>query len=309
MDYRGTINALSIDVEDFHSRTCREFFDRDMSPTVAVVKNTEYFLEQLADHDTHATFFVLGEVAAKFPSLVRRIATAGHELGVHGHKHRMVHTLDTKSFLAEIEGPKKLIEDISGQAVHGHRAARFSITRRMSWALDVIGRAGFLYDSSIYPIRSSRYGDPSAPLEPFRVTTQQGYSLWELPPATLEYCGRRWPVCGGGYLRHFPYAVNKWALQMINRQRSAIIYMHPYEIEIGPTAGPDPNWSLATQVRYAMSVAQQLRNRSSVKAKLSNLLRDFSFATIRQTYAHILPAADTRPTVTLQPTLRIAAAT
>jgi len=51
-------------------------------------KTTPLVLEALAAAGVRATFFVLGERAAAHPRLVGRIAEEGHELALHGWRHR-----------------------------------------------------------------------------------------------------------------------------------------------------------------------------------------------------------------------------
>lgn len=51
-------------------------------------QSTALILDVLRKHGCHATFFVLGEKAARFPRLVERIAAEGHEIGLHGWDHR-----------------------------------------------------------------------------------------------------------------------------------------------------------------------------------------------------------------------------
>ncbi len=48
---------------------------------------TTQILDVLDRHDATATFFVIGERAARLPQLVRRIVTAGHEVGHHTFTH------------------------------------------------------------------------------------------------------------------------------------------------------------------------------------------------------------------------------
>ncbi|GAG17693.1 unnamed protein product, partial [marine sediment metagenome] len=149
-------NALTIDVEDFHSIVSRWWFDKQVLPSRAVVENTEYILDTLAEFRTRATFFVLGEVAETYPGLIKRIADGGHELGVHGYKHLWVHTLTREQFHSEVQRAKKLIEDLIGQPILGHRAPAFSIDLKMTWAFEVLHDLGFKYDSSVYPIKGRR---------------------------------------------------------------------------------------------------------------------------------------------------------
>jgi len=49
---------------------------------------TPRVLDLLGAAGIHATFFVIGERAARAPSIVRRIAAEGHELGNHSWSHR-----------------------------------------------------------------------------------------------------------------------------------------------------------------------------------------------------------------------------
>lgn len=48
---------------------------------------TPLVLEALATEGVQATFFVVGERAARHPDLVRRILREGHALGSHSHRH------------------------------------------------------------------------------------------------------------------------------------------------------------------------------------------------------------------------------
>ena len=48
---------------------------------------TEWILDQLADRQIHATFFIVGQIAETTPRLVRTIRQAGHEVASHGWDH------------------------------------------------------------------------------------------------------------------------------------------------------------------------------------------------------------------------------
>jgi peptidoglycan/xylan/chitin deacetylase (PgdA/CDA1 family) len=50
--------------------------------------STPAFLDLLAARRLHATFFLLGSMAARSPRLAAEIAAAGHEIAVHGWDHR-----------------------------------------------------------------------------------------------------------------------------------------------------------------------------------------------------------------------------
>jgi|CXWL01.1.fsa_nt_gi polysaccharide deacetylase family protein (PEP-CTERM system associated) len=272
------INALTIDVEDHYNLLSRDWLGKDMAPTEAVVTNTRRLLEHLGKRGVRATFFVLGEVAESFPDLIRAMVSGGHELGVHGYYHRQVFKMTPDEFRREVRDAKAILEDVAGIAMHGHRAPAFSIMPSTRWALDVLADLGFRYDSSIFPIAGRRYGWPGFSPEIHEVTTDSGAKIIEAPLTTVELFGRRWPACGGGYIRHFPGFVSHWAMRRVMAHRPVIVYLHPYEIDtmMGPadTSGLAPNE--ATKVKRMHWL--QLRNRKSVEPKILSLLDRYEFA-------------------------------
>lgn len=282
-------HALTIDVEDYHNIIARDWLGRDGRPTPAVVRNTTRLLEMLARHGFHGTFFILGEVAETFPQLVRNIASAGHEVGVHGYYHRQVFKLTPEQFRKEITDAKTRLEDLTGRPVQGHRAPAFSINADTAWAFAVLADAGFRYDSSVAPIRGRRYGWPGFPLGIHEMKLAGGKTLIEAPLSTVSILGKRMPACGGGYLRHFPAFFTDWAFRSIQRSRPVILYMHPYEIEVGvpplDTSGLDPEKAKRATRFHRL----QLRNRHTVEGKLLRLLGRHRFAPLREVIEQELP--------------------
>lgn len=283
------INALTIDVEDFHNIFARDWLEREGEPTEAVVRNTSSLLEIFSRYGVRGTFFVLGEVAARFPQLVRDIAARGHELGVHGHRHRLVFKLTPEEFRQEVSTAKAIIEDLVGHPVLGHRAPAFSIHRETPWAFQVLGDAGFRYDSSVCPIKGSRYGWPGFPIGIHTMVLADGQKLVEAPLSSVSILGRRFPACGGGYLRHFPFLYTRWAMRSIQKDRPAIVYLHPYEIELGSQSIDTSKLSLEAARRAERFLALQLRNRSSVEGKIIRLLEHYSFAPLSEVIEKKLP--------------------
>ena len=166
-------------------------------------------LELLALHDVRATFFTLGWVAQTFPEIIRRVADAGHEIASHGMEHVRVWQHNERAFLEDASSAKKILEDVSGTPVIGYRAASWSIDERTPWAHDVLERAGYMYSSSIYPIRHDHFGVPNAPTGPHFVG--QG-KLLEIPASVATVFGRNLPAGGGGYFRLYPVAFSKWLM-------------------------------------------------------------------------------------------------
>lgn len=273
-------SALTVDVEDGVSIAMRDAFSVQTEQTKRVVKLTKRIFCLLEKSDVKGTFFVLGQVAEKFPGLVKQISDKGHELGVHGYDHLQFFRMTREQAFDEISSAKKRIEDISGKEVFGHRAPAFSITPETEWGLDVIAEAGFTYDSSIMPINGIRYGWPGFPREISKIKTPAGYELTEVPMSTIKIMGRQIPVCGGGYLRIFPEWFTKKALERIIRDRPAIVYLHPYELDT--ERYPDYYFEELSKSGFLKrnKMKSMWINRKTVYPKLSSLLQNHEFDTM-----------------------------
>jgi polysaccharide deacetylase family protein (PEP-CTERM system associated) len=274
------LNAFTIDVEDY-------FQVAALAPAIPraswaereyrAEQNTDRLLACLERKGVYGTFFVLGWVAERSPQLVRRIAAAGHEVASHGYSHQIVYRQSIEEFRRETVRSKGFLEDLLGQKVMGYRAASFSITKESVWALDVLIDLGFEYDSSIFPIRHDRYGMPGAALYPGVIAAPSGRGIAEFPLSTARWLGARVPVSGGGYFRILPYWFTRAGFRQINeRERQPFVfYLHPWEV--------DP-----TQPRVNAGVVSRLRHYTNLdvcEARLEQLLRDFSFAPMRDVLA------------------------
>jgi len=284
-------HGLSIDVEDYWSIFGRDWLGISAEPSDAVVRNTEWFLHALAEHNTTATFFILGEVARKFPSLVKQIANAGHEIGVHGFSHRQIFKLSKDEFRGEVADCKKLLEDITSNRIVGHRAPAFSIIPQTQWALEVLVQEGFKYDSSVFPISGKRYGWPGFSKDICKIDLPSGRSIIEVPMSTITILGKTLPIAGGGYIRHFPYIVTKLAIKHIQKTRPVVVYMHPYEIDTESKIFETKYLSSKEQTKVVRLHKMQLRNRSTVTKKLTSLLKTFQFTTIAKIISELFPFA------------------
>jgi polysaccharide deacetylase family protein (PEP-CTERM system associated) len=266
-------NALTFDVEEyFHAEAFARVLRPEEWPTLEsrVVATTERLLDILDRERIRATFFVLGWVAERHPSLVREIASLGHEIGCHGYGHQMISRLTREEFERDVTRAKAALEDATGRLVIGYRAPTFSVMRDTLWSLDVLCEAGFRYDSSIFPILHDRYGIPDAPRFPHRMKAPNGCELTEFPLSTVLVLGRRVPVAGGGYFRLFPYALTRRAIARINAHEGqpAMIYLHPWEID------PDqPRLPVGPLTRF-----RHLVNVGKTEARLGRLLADFTWA-------------------------------
>ncbi len=279
------LNALSIDVEEyFHPNVMDDVVSVSDWDTLAprVEGNTRRLLDLLAEHDVRATFFVLGWVAERSPGLVRDIAAAGHEIACHGHAHRLAYELGPEKFRADVLRAKACLEDLTGHAVCGFRAASWSIVASSFWAFDILIEAGFTWDSSVFPIRHDIYGVPDFSRAPCLVEREGGRIL-EIPATTVRFAGRNWPAAGGGYLRLLPFAFTRWAMHRLNDAEGvpAMVYVHPWEFD------PAQPWLPAP----LLSKVRQYGNLGRTEPRLRRLLGEFRFGPLRETFAAALATA------------------
>lgn len=291
---RGSVtHRLTIDVEDwFHAEAQGVAVPRDAWETqrLRILPNVLAILELLQDFEVRATFFFLGWLAERLPELVRLVAESGHEIGCHSYAHRLIYTMPPQEFAADTRRAKERLEKASGAEVIGYRAPSFSIVPKSAWALSELARAGFLYDSSVFPVRHDTYGWPAAPKRPFKVATPGG-TLLEFPLTTARLWGQTIPAAGGGYLRLFPLAFTRRVLRAhANAGEEAIVYFHPWEI--------DPRQPRST-VR-GLRRFRHYTNLDRMMPKLRALLSEFNFGPMRDSAVWSSPV----PTFTLDTRVR-----
>jgi len=217
--------AFTVDVEDWY-QSCIDF---DAPITERVVKNTERILTILDRHNVKGTFFVQGRVAETFPKLLQQLVAEGHEIQSHGYSHRPVDKMNRDALRLELELARKTVEDACGVQVTAFRAPDFTINKDNLWALEVLAEIGFTVDSSIFPMRTHRYGISGYSTLPHWVSLPNGADILEVPVAIWASGKIRLPVAGGGYFRLLPsILLEKFFAAMVTRQ-PVIIYCHPYE--------------------------------------------------------------------------------
>jgi polysaccharide deacetylase family protein (PEP-CTERM system associated) len=240
-----------------------------------VEASVDELLSMLAETGSTGTFFTLGWIAERIPRTIRRIVREGHELASHGYEHRRIFEQDPDSFRQDIRKTKAILEDIAGATVKGYRAATFSITKESLWAYEILADEGYLYSSSVYPVRHDLYGMPEVPRFAFRPHCKS--RMVEYPMSTLNLAGRNFPGGGGGYFRIFPYAYSRYAINRTNAAEGQpyMFYFHPWEID---TEQPRPSdVGLKSRLRH-------YTNLSKMESKLERLLRDFKWGRVDQTF-------------------------
>ncbi|HXO08920.1 MAG TPA: polysaccharide deacetylase family protein [Solirubrobacteraceae bacterium] len=84
-------------------------------------EGTPAILDVLARAGARATFFVVGEQVRRRPQLVARIAAAGHEVALHGDRHRLQLRLSRRQIDNDTARGLMAIEDAIGALARLHR--------------------------------------------------------------------------------------------------------------------------------------------------------------------------------------------
>lgn len=275
-------NTFTVDVEDyFQVEAFSQNIDRNdwNIYECRVEKNTDIILKLLDDNNIKATFFTLGWIAKNYPSVVKKIAQQGHEIASHGMNHQLIYNQSPDVFRIETKESKSLLEDLCQTEVIGYRAATYSIIQKSIWALDILAEEGFKYDSSIFPMRHDKYGIADANPVPHTLETPSGYKIVEFPISTVKTKFATFPVAGGGYFRIFPYFYTRWGLNKLNKNNQPFVfYIHPWELD--PEQPRIEGATLFTKFRHYTNIKK-------THARLSMLMRDFNFSTMRDVLTHL----------------------
>ena len=138
------------------------------------------------------------------------------------------------------------------------------------WALDLLVQNGFLYDSSVAPLRF--IGIPSASTTPYTLSTPHG-EIKEFPPLVMPSLLGNLPIGGGWGLRIFPYRSIRRTIDRLNRLGNPVlIFCHPSDFDPLPPPVRLP-W-IKRFVCYG-----KIR---TTEERMTRLLNDFEFSTIRE---------------------------
>lgn len=261
---------FTVDVEDwFH------ILDVRSSPPISqwdelpsrVERNFLRMLDILEEHGVRATCFILGWIARKHPNLVREAVRRGHEPASHGYAHRLAYRMTEQEFYTDVAESRRMLEQVAGRSVVGYRCPGFSVTETLPWFFESLVRAGYKYDSSVFPGRRSHGGMRNGLMAPHVIHSHSG-ELIEFPMTLSSILGVRVCLYGGGYLRLFPISLTRsLAHRVLGEGRPVIFYVHPRDI--------DPH-----QPRLSMGLTRRFRsyvNLASTEGKLRILLKTFQF--------------------------------
>jgi polysaccharide deacetylase family protein (PEP-CTERM system associated) len=207
---------------------------------------------------------------------VKECVNRGHEVASHGYSHRLIYRMTRDEFQEEAVRSRSLLEGISGIAVRGYRASGFSVTEQTPWFFEELARAGYYYDSSVFPARRGHGGIENARRTPYTIGNEET-RLLEFPMTVSDFAGS--PMCffGGGYLRFFPYwLIRKKTRKVLSGGSPVVFYVHPREIDPA-----HPRLPMSRSRRFKSYV-----NLHQTEKKILRVLDDFPVTTFHDFLAN-----------------------
>ena len=225
------MRLLTFDIEDYHHLLDIHGLNEQYDVGKSIVESeTLRILKMLKTHRVRAIFFVLGEVAVRFPNVVKAIASDGHVLGTHSHKHDLHKDLSDKEFVDDLRKSIQAIERVSGQKVRCYRAPGFSLQKEQFNRFELMRAEGIEYDFSLFDGDASHGGvgiDKSQTI-PFTFNTSSG-EIKSFPFVKTKVACASLPILGGGYFRLTP----KWLIRRaLRRDGYMMTYFHPRDFAI-----------------------------------------------------------------------------
>lgn len=228
------VNALSVDLEDwYHICGVEDLYKQNLSQNshARLIECTDKILAIFEQYNVRATFFAVGVIARNAPELIKKIASGGHDLAVHGFHHHRIFDMTPEEFEKDLLQCKVAVEEAAGKKVLGYRAPEWSLKKDNLWALDILKKHGFSYDASAVPL--SHLGGKHFNLYPYKINTKYGEIL-EFPLSTFRCFWERLPFSGGLSMRINPYFHILDCARYINKMGYPVIfYLHPWEFDTG----------------------------------------------------------------------------
>ena len=116
---------------------------------------TSKLLQILKQNGVHATFFVVGEQAERFPDLIRAEVAGGHEMGNHTYDHVSLIKIPPEYVDTEIKACGDVLRHITGRAPHLFRPPGGEYNRNVAESVEALG-----YKMILYSDDPGDYADP-----------------------------------------------------------------------------------------------------------------------------------------------------
>lgn len=115
MSTKGEINSgddnIDADAENNESSKKRVALTFDDGPHP---KYTPKLLDGLAERNVKVTFFVIGESAANYPEILKRMSDEGHIIGNHTYSHVQLSCISQEKAVTEITNTNNIIKEATG---------------------------------------------------------------------------------------------------------------------------------------------------------------------------------------------------
>ncbi len=109
--------------------------------------NTPRLLDMLKQRKIHATFFVVGQCAAEFPDIMKRIVAEGHEIANHSWSHPQLSSMSESGVRDQLQKTHDAIIQTTGVTPKVMRPPYGAFTaRQRSWANGTWGYKCILWD-------------------------------------------------------------------------------------------------------------------------------------------------------------------
>lgn len=110
-------------------------------------KNTPRLLDMLKERNIKATFFMVGECAAEYPQIVKRIAAEGHEVASHSWSHPLLSKMSDEAVREQLRKTHDAIVNACGVAPKIMRPPYGGFTERQrKWCNSEFGYKVILWD-------------------------------------------------------------------------------------------------------------------------------------------------------------------
>ncbi len=272
------MNILGIDFEDwYHPELIKKNITSDEKIEPSVIQGIDKILDWLRKNETLATFFVVGELLEFRPEIFDKIIENGHEIGFHTMHHTKLDNIGSKEkFTEEI----KKFEQLTKKKSKGFRAPTFSLNQTTSWAIDVLQKNNYMYDSSVVPAKTDLYGLPNAKNYPYKISSDsleendENSEFLEFPLLTTRFLGKKIPAGGGFYLRFLPLKTIKNAIKSNEKdQIPATFYIHSWEL----TPEFMPKISLPVKDNFIT-----YHNLNKALPKMTKIIQNFEFTSFEK---------------------------
>lgn len=230
-----------------------------------IPKNIATILSFLEHYGQHATFYILGWVAERFPETIDAIHKAGHEIGYHSYYHQLPSRQSHQLFEKDLEKGLAVLENITKNKITLYRAPNFSFDFTTGWAIPILLNYGIKASSSV--LSGLKSAPLAIPQTPFYFEYRE-HRILELPLNRLHFAEGYWVYTGSGFFRILPL----WLLKSLYSRRSYnMAYFHPRDF--------DPKVPSTTLLPFYRNIMSRLGNKTTIP-KLSVLFADFRFTTV-----------------------------